>query len=256
MKTTLIGVAAWLLAVSTASADVQLTMQNGRVTLVAKDATVRQILAEWARVGHTKIVNLEAVPGGPITLELNNVTEAQALDVLLRSLSGYIAAPRAVEVANFSQLDRIIIMPTLAAARPAVSSPPAPVFQQTPQFFPAADEADDERPGPNVPAPGGPRGPVFNTFPQPQTANPQIPQPGMPSQFPAGQPGMPSQFPVGQPAPSSQPSPTPVAPYGGVAVPGMVAPPPPGQSMPPGQSPSQTGSPSQSPSQIRRPGGQ
>jgi hypothetical protein len=245
MKTTLIGVAAWLLAVSTASADVQLTMQNGRVTLVAKDATVRQILAEWARVGHTKIVNLEAVPGGPITLELNNVTEAQALDVLLRSLSGYIAAPRAVEVANFSQLDRIIIMPTLAAARPAVSSPPAPVFQQTPQFFPAADEADDERPGPNVPAPGGPRGPVFNTFPQPQTANPQIPQPGMPSQFPAG-----------QPAPSSQPSPTPVAPYGGVAVPGMVAPPPPGQSMPPGQSPSQTGSPSQSPSQIRRPGGQ
>jgi hypothetical protein len=73
MKTTLIGVAAWLLAVSTASADVQLTMQNGRVTLVAKDANVRQILAEWARVGHTKIVNLEAVPGGPITLELQKV---------------------------------------------------------------------------------------------------------------------------------------------------------------------------------------
>ena len=55
MKTALIGVAAWLLAVSTAFADVQLTMQNGRVSLVARDATVRQILAEWARVGHTKI---------------------------------------------------------------------------------------------------------------------------------------------------------------------------------------------------------
>ena len=39
---------------STASADVQLTIQNGRVTLVAKDATVRQILAEWARVGQTQ----------------------------------------------------------------------------------------------------------------------------------------------------------------------------------------------------------
>ncbi len=157
MKTTLIGVAAWLLAVSTASADVQLTMQNGRVTLVAKDATVRQILAEWARVGHTKIVNLEAVPGGPITLELNNVTEAQALDVLLRSLSGYIAAPRAVEVANFSRLDRIIIMPTLAAARPAVSSPPPPVFQQTPQFLRGRGrrrrrEARSERAGSGRPA--------------------------------------------------------------------------------------------------------
>jgi hypothetical protein len=239
MKTTLIGVAAWLLAVSTASADVQLTMQNGRVTIVAKDATVRQILAEWARVGHTKIVNLEAVPGGPITVELDNVTEAQALDVLLRSLSGYIAAPRAVEDANFSRLDRIIIMPTLAAARPATSSPPPPVFQQAPQFLPSpADDADDEKPAPNVAAPGGPRGPVFNTFPQPQTVNSQAP--------PMAQPGAPAQLPAGQQTPAGQPSPTPVAPYGGVAVPGMVAPPPPGQ----------LASPSQSPSQIRRPGGQ
>ena len=239
MKTTLIGVAAWLLAVSTASADVQLTMQDGRVTIVAKDATVRQILAEWARVGHTKIVNLEAVPGGPITVELDNVTEAQALDVLLRSLSGYIAAPRAVEVATFSRLDRIIIMPTLASARPASSSPPPPVFQQAPQFLPSpADDADDEKPAPNAAAPGGPRGPVFNTFPQPQNVNPQVPQ--------TAQPGVPVQLPAGQQTPAGQPSPTPVAPYGGVAVPGMVAPPPPGQPIPPGQSPSQ----------IRRPGGQ
>ena len=58
MKTALFGAAALLLAVSTASADVQLTMQNGRVSLVATDATVRQILTEWARVGHTKIVNM------------------------------------------------------------------------------------------------------------------------------------------------------------------------------------------------------
>ena len=44
MKTVLIGVAALFCAVSTASADVQVSMQNGRVSLVAKDATVRQIL--------------------------------------------------------------------------------------------------------------------------------------------------------------------------------------------------------------------
>jgi len=134
MKTATIGVVAWLFAVTTASAEVQLTMQNGRVSLVAKDATVRQILTEWARVGDTKIVNIERVPGGPVTLELTNVPEAQALDILLRSLSGYIAAPRPVDVANLSHFDRIIIMPTLASARPATSSPPPPVFQQTPQF--------------------------------------------------------------------------------------------------------------------------
>ena len=237
MKTALIGVAAWLFAVSTASADVRLTMENGRVSLVAKDATVRQILVEWARVGQTKIVNMERVPGGPVTLELTNVPEAQALEVLLRSLSGYITAPRPVDAANLSRFDRIIIMPTLAAARPATSSPP-PVFQQAPQFQPpqpADDDTDDQKPAPPGAVPGAPpRGPVFNSFPQPQVVNPQAP--------PMSQPGV--GVPQTQTPPPSAPisSPTPVAPYGGVAVPGMVAPPPPA---PPGQ----PGQP------VRRPGG-
>jgi hypothetical protein len=243
MKTVLLGAAAWLLAVSTASADVQLTMQGGRVSLVAKDATVRQILTEWARVGHTKIVNVERIPGGPVTLELTDVPEAQALEVLLRTLSGYIAAPRPVEAAGLSRFDRIIIMPTLASARPATASaPPAPAFQQGPQFNtqpPADDEGDEERPAPNVGAPPAPRGPVFNTFPQPQVVNPQtapMPQPGAPGG------AAPPQTPAPQQAPSGS-----IAPAGGVAVPGMVAPPPP---VPPGQQPAAPGQPP-----VRRPGG-
>src|SRR2546426_5869500 len=111
-------VSALVLTASTAFAEVKVSMQDGRVSIVAKDATVRQILTEWARVGQTKIVNVERIPGSPVTLELDNVTEAQALDVLLRSLSGYITAPRAVGAANLSYYDRIIIMPTLASARP------------------------------------------------------------------------------------------------------------------------------------------
>ena len=56
---------------STASAQqVQLAIHDGRVSLIAKDATVRQILAEWARIGQTKVVNVEKIPGGPVTLEL------------------------------------------------------------------------------------------------------------------------------------------------------------------------------------------
>jgi len=254
MKTVTIGVVAWLLAVGTASAEVQLTMQDGRVSLVAKDATVRQILTEWARVGDTKIVNIERVPGGPVTLELTNVPEAQALEVVLRSLSGYIAAPRPVEAANLSRFDRIILMPTLAAARPPAASSPAPVFQpQAPQFPPPqpADDDDDQRPAPNVPVPA--RGPVFNTFPQPQAGSPQQ----QPMQVPGQMPNVPN-------APNNMPnvpngnipnvpnggvnvpaqSPTPVAPYGGVSVPGMVAPPPPQQGQP--------GQPGQPP--VRRPG--
>jgi hypothetical protein len=237
MKTAILTAAAFLVALSTASADVHVTMQNGRVSLVAKDATVRQILAEWARVGDTKIVNMERVRGGPVTLELNNVPEAQALEVLLRSLSGYITAPRPVETANLSRFDRIILMPTLASARPAPTAPP-PVFQQSPQFPPPQsaddDDDDDPRPAPNVQVPPpNQRGPVFNTFPQPQVGNPQA------RPFTPPEPGQ-----QAPPAPNA-PSPTPVAPYGGVSVPGMVAPPPPTQ---PGQVPG-------APPTIRRPGG-
>src|SRR5205809_4087804 len=100
------------LSSSTARAEVQLTIQNGRVSLVAKDATLRQILAEWARVGQTKIVNGDRVPGGPVTLQLTNVSEEQALDTLLRSLTGYVAAPRPMIAANLSRFDRIVVMPT------------------------------------------------------------------------------------------------------------------------------------------------
>jgi hypothetical protein len=252
MKTLIFGLATALLAASPAFADVHLTMQDGRVSIVAKDATVRQILTEWARVGQTKIVNVERIPGGPVTLELNNVTETQALEVLLRTLSGYITAPRAVAAKNLSSFDRIIVMPTLAAARAPVaasSSAPPPVFQQAvPQFQqPVEDDQDDApAPAPNVamPLPNGAvppqnRGPVFNTFPRAVEIAPQGVLPGgiVPVNGGVPQQGAPVTFPN-----------SPTAPFGGVAVPGMIAPAPPQQ---PGQI--QPGAPGQP---VRRPGGQ
>ena len=48
-----------------ASADVRLTIHNGQVNLSATDATVRQILAEWARVGQTTIVNADRMAASP-----------------------------------------------------------------------------------------------------------------------------------------------------------------------------------------------
>src|SRR4051812_49284335 len=153
---TAITVALSLAAAPSASAEVRVAIANGRATVVAKDATLRQILAEWARVGQVKIVNLDRVPGGPITIELPNMPEAQALDALLRSISGYIAAPREVAVANASQFDRIVVMPTLATPRaPASAVAQQPAFAQPmPVVGPAPDDdVDDERPAPPV---GGP----------------------------------------------------------------------------------------------------
>jgi hypothetical protein len=251
MKALLVGIATLLVAASTASADVRMTMQNGRVSIVAKDATIRQILTEWARIGQTKIINVDRIPGGPITIELTNVPESQALDVLLRALSGYITALRPVDAANLSQFDRIIIMPTLAAARPAPSSaPPPPVFQQTPQYtqpVAADDDPDDQRPTPAASVPPN-RGPVFNTFPQPQVVNPQT---GAPMAFP-GQPQVIGGVPQQGAAPPTNTS-APSAPFGGVAVPGMVAPAPPQQ---PGQvQPGQIQQPLPPGQPVRRPGG-
>ena len=252
MKVAALCAAVWLFAGSAAFAEVQLSIQDGRVTLVARDVTVRQILAEWARVGQTTIVNLDKIPGGPLTLELNNVPEHQALDVLLRTLSGYLAAPRPQAAANLSHFDRIVVMPTSAPPRAPVSAAaPAPAFSQPqfvqPQFQPPqpADDDEEERPAPNVPVPN-PRGPVFNTFPpQPQVVTPQGPASASP--FNPQQPQVPGQ--------QQQPN---VVPFGGgVAVPGMVVQPPQQQGQPgqqpvviPGQPPVVPGQP------PRRPGGE
>ena len=153
---------------------------------------------------------------------------------------GHTLMARATARAIALKLGNAIVMPTLASARPATSSaPPPPVFQQAPQFNnqqPADD--DDDKPVTNLPPAATPqRGPVFNTFPQPQTVNPQAPQ--MP------QPGVSGAVPQAQPPAQTAPvtSPTPTAPFGGVSVPGMVAPAPPTA---PGQQPGQP---------VRRPGG-
>jgi hypothetical protein len=211
-------IGACLLTASAAAADVEVLLNNGRVSIVAKDATVRQILAEWARVGQTKVVNVDRIPGGPLTLELSNVPEGQALDVLLRSVSGYMAAPRQSLVANLSMFDRIIVMPTSVAPRPAAAAQAPPIQQpqfQQPAAQPIDDDADDQRP-PNVQAPNQPRGPVFNTFPPPQVGAPQL-APGTVPVVPGG-----AAQPV-NPPPTFGATPTMPA-SGGVAVPGMMTP--------------------------------
>ena len=89
-----------------------------------------QILTEWARVGKTHIVNVERIAGGPITLKLDAFPEKQALDIVLRAIPGYIALPRATQVADASLYDRIVIMATTSAlvAAPRPQQPTTPTF--------------------------------------------------------------------------------------------------------------------------------
>jgi hypothetical protein len=102
-------------ATTAAAGELSVKISNGRATIIAKDVPVRQILAEWAKVGETKVVNGEKIPGGPVTIELVDVPEKEALDVLLRTAAGYIAAPRPANLTGASQFDRVIV---LAVSRP------------------------------------------------------------------------------------------------------------------------------------------
>jgi hypothetical protein len=204
------------IAAAGASAEVRLSIQDGRVTLFARDVTVRDILAEWARIGHTKIVNAERIPGGPVTLELVDIPEREALEVILRGISGYLAAPRAGNAASWSVYDRILIMPTSVAPAPAPSTLPPPAALQ-PSFVPqqqpaAADDSDEERP---LPTPGERRGrPIF--IPPPDGAAQPQPQP-------PGAPVKPAQAPAPfTPYPGAPTTATPA----GVAAPGMLVPTP------------------------------
>lgn len=100
---------AW--SASTALAQqVSLTMNNGRVTLKATNATVRQILDEWARVGGTKLVNADKLGSQPVTLTLVDEPEGQALETILRSAAGYMVSERANPAPNASRFDRIMLM--------------------------------------------------------------------------------------------------------------------------------------------------
>ena len=114
------------------AAQVTVEFQDGKVRLQAQSVSVSQILAEWARRGRTTIVNGERVPGPAVTLELQDVSEQQALDIVLRGVSGYLVAPRETAVVGASTFDRIYILPT--SSRPTnASALPQPPQQQAVQ---------------------------------------------------------------------------------------------------------------------------
>lgn len=172
------------LASPAAAGNLRIWMQAGRVTIIADDVPLRQIMQEWARVGQTTVLNADKLSGPAITLQLTNVPERDALDIILRSASGYIAAPRPVAIAGASSYDRVTIMATShAPAASAVSAAaPPPTFQRQPTPM---DEGDEPI---NVAMPQPPlNSPAVGQFPMPQNGTPAGVQPN-PTQATPGAP--------------------------------------------------------------------
>lgn len=115
-----------------AAAELTLTFGNGGlVTVDAKDVTVRQILTEWARVGQTRIVNMERVASPPVTIKIDKVPEKQALEIILRAVPGYMAARRPAPLQGASDYDRILIIASTSVAPPPPRAPTTTSVQGT-----------------------------------------------------------------------------------------------------------------------------
>ena len=105
-------------AVVAALLAVWLQFNDGLVSLTVTGATLPQILAEWARVGGTRVDNAGAAQGAPIDLQLTNVPEAYALQVLLRN-TNVVVVGRPFDPSRppqRSQIERIAVAPARTAA--------------------------------------------------------------------------------------------------------------------------------------------
>jgi hypothetical protein len=162
--------------------------QQGHVTLIANNVSVREILAEWSRRGGTRIVNLEKLTGGPIDypMRFENASEMEVMQALLRGVPGKAFVPRVLGTPGSSRLE-IVHLTTASTATGGFVAPP--VVNQLPQT-PTRGAPDDEippvpRPGVAAPPPGSPGAPPQPALPQGYQQ--QTPRPGMPgSALPGG----------------------------------------------------------------------
>jgi hypothetical protein len=219
-----------------AAPGVSLVIRDGKVTLTAEQASVRQILAEWERQGQIKVVGADKLTGAPVTLTLVDVPEKQALEIVMRGVPGYMAIDRVALAdaapAGPSRYDRVVVMarastPVPAAATgataagrgmPSPAQPPA-AFQQT---MPEPMPQPFAMPGDDGAMAGGPDRSDVDQF---QQAEPPMPNAPVASPYPNAYPGSPY---VGATAGSG--------PYGGnsgaaaaagvTTAPGMTAAPP------------------------------
>ena len=60
-----------------AASRLELSMNNGRVTIRAQDTLITDILAEWGRVGNTAIIDADELADQTVTIELVDVPEAK-----------------------------------------------------------------------------------------------------------------------------------------------------------------------------------
>ena len=180
------------LPVASTAGELKLTIRNGLVTLIADDVPLSLIMSEWARLGQTQIVNGDKLTT-PVSLQIVDMPERRAIDILLRPVSGYMVAERPATIVGASVFDRIMILPTSrppANTGPINSPPPSFALPRPMPVQPPPVPDSDEEPPSGLPQPGPvPPGaqPMVPGQPNPAVPNAPLTAP-RPGQLPAPQP--------------------------------------------------------------------
>ena len=161
---------------------------QGNVSLLASNVTVREILAEWTRIGGSRFLNVERLTGAPlqIPVQFDRQPEGDVLASLLAGMSGYILGPKMVGMAGTSRFGTVVIQATSTATTSTSYSPgnnfnnataPPPVTRSNP---------DDEIPP--VTPPNSPAGAPAATNPNqgPRSNAPSVGVPANPVIVPIG----------------------------------------------------------------------
>jgi hypothetical protein len=122
---------------------VQVTFEpNGLVTLVANNATLREILTEWSRQGGSTFVNSERLTGAPQTLQYEHQSETVVMSSILRQAAGFMLGPRREGTRGASSLEVVYILPTSNPSAGGYMSQPA--MPQPQQQVTTQGNPDDE----------------------------------------------------------------------------------------------------------------
>ncbi len=129
-----IAVAIWMSPlVHAGGGEIRFTIGEGRVTLIARNAPLGEVIAAWEHAGSTRFVDAGGLEAVPVSLHLVDVPEAMALRLLLRPAAGYVAMARAPSAPGASLYDRVEVLAVRATpsrprsvAAPRALAAPAP----------------------------------------------------------------------------------------------------------------------------------
>jgi hypothetical protein len=106
--------------------DLSIAIADERVTMVARDVPLQNVLSELARIGGVTVSGADRIGASPVTLALNAVDGRAAFEILLRNAGGYVMIARQAAAPGALPIERVLILPENVAWERLAQSQPDP----------------------------------------------------------------------------------------------------------------------------------